>query len=96
MSFYERKIASFGALIREAGVMDADSGIRLVGRYSGRRCYAFVTRFGSRYTVMIYGIQRRKGGPPGRRLESEEAEGLEGLRTLLKRLVSRRVEAYAY
>ncbi len=85
-----------GALMKEAGVMDADSGIRLVGRYSGRRCYAFVTRFGSRYTVMIYGIRRGKGGRPGRRLESEEVEGLEGLRMLLKRVVGRRVEAYAY
>ncbi|MDV3292992.1 MAG: hypothetical protein LYZ70_01835 [Nitrososphaerales archaeon] len=94
--FYERRIGSLGALTKEATVMDADSGIRVVGKYAGRKCYAFVSRSGSRYAVMIYEIKAGKGRLPGKRLVSDEVEGVESLRRLLKKVIGGRVEAYAY
>ncbi len=94
--FYERRIGSLGALTEEAAVMDEDSGIRVVGKYEGRKCYVFVSRSGSRYAVMIYEIKAGKGRAPGKRLATEEVEGVKGLRRLLKGVVAGRVEAYAY
>ncbi len=94
--FYERRIGSLGALTKEAALMDADSGIRLVGKYAGRKCYAFVSRSGPRYAVMIYEIKAGKGRDPGKRLAFEEVEGVEGLRRVLHEVSSGPVEAYAY
>jgi hypothetical protein len=94
--FYERRIGSLAAVVKEAETMDADAGIRMSGRYAGRRCYAFVSKFGPRYTVMVYA---KKGGSKdglGRMLASEELEGTEGLKAFLRKIVSRKVEAFAY
>jgi hypothetical protein len=94
--FYERRIGSLAAVVKEAETMDADAGIRMPGVYAGRRCYAFVSRFGSRYTVMVY---EKKGGRKdglGRRLASQELDGPEALRTFLRNVVSGKVEAFAY
>lgn len=94
--FYERRIESLSGIIKEARTMDADAGIRISGRYGGRRCYAFVTRFGRRYTVMVYARKAGAKDGVGPRLDSEEMEGPEKLRPFLKRIVSDRVEAFAY
>jgi hypothetical protein len=94
--FYERSIGSFEALMLEAASLDADAGLRVIGRYNGLSCYAFVTRFGDHYTVMIY---RRNPGRPGRvgaRLAAEELEGINELRSILRRVVPGRVRAFAY
>lgn len=76
--------------------MDADAGIRVSGSYEGRRCYAFVTRFGSLYTLMVYEQRAGKRGGLGRRLVSEDIKGVEGLRTLLRKVVTGRFQAFAY
>jgi hypothetical protein len=91
--FYERAIGTFGELVNEAATMDADAGLRILGRYNGRPCFAFVTRFGSRYTVII--CSRLRAGP-GRPLASEEANGVEELKSVLKKVVHGRVSAFAY
>jgi len=92
--FYERRMRSLAAVMKEADTMDADAGIRMSGRYAGRRCYAFVTRFGKRYTMMVY--EKGKGGAVGKRLASEEVGDLAGLKALLARIADGRVEAFAY
>ena len=94
--FYERRIGSLAALVREAETMDADAGIRMAGRLAGRRCYAFVSRFGHRYTVMVYEKKARDGHGLGRRLASEELEGITGLEAFLRKIVSGKLEAFAY
>jgi len=94
--FYERRLGSLAAVLKEAETMDADAGIRIAGRFAGCSCYAFVTRFGSRYTVMVYERRPGRGGRLGRRLASEELEGAGGLKALLHEIASGRLEAFAY
>jgi hypothetical protein len=94
--FYERRLGSLGEIIKEAEIMDADSGIRVVGSYDGRPCYAFVTRFGKNYTLMVYGRQGGKGGRLGRRLAATELQGIDELTAALRKIVSARAEAYTY
>ena len=93
--FYERRMGSLAAVAEEAATMDADAGIRMVGKYGGRTCYAFVSRFGSRYTVMVYERKGRRGGV-GKRIASEELGSLEELKSFLRKVASRKVEAFAY
>ena len=93
--FYERRIGSIGSILEEAKTMDADAGIRILGKYRGRSCYAFVTRFGPRYTMVVYERIGRRGRM-GRRIAAEEAEGIEALRPLLKGVAGARVVAFAY
>jgi hypothetical protein len=93
--FYEKRVTSFRALLKEAGVMDADSGIRVVGRYGKERCYCFVTRFGSVFTAMIY--SKSPGGEaPARLLSSIELKDMQQLRKLLHEVTGPRVLAYVY
>lgn len=94
--FYERRIGSLAALVSEAETMDADAGIRIVGRFTGHGCYAFVTRFGNKYTVMVYEKNAGRRDGLGRRLASEELEGVEELEAFLRRIASKRLEAFAY
>ncbi len=94
--FYERRIGSLAAVVKEARTMDADAGIRIAGTYAGRKCYAFVTRFGARYTVMVYEKKAGRKDGLGRRLASQELGGPEGLMMFLREVVSRKVEAFAY
>ncbi len=76
--------------------MDADAGLRIIGRYQGRNCYVFVTRFGATYTAMVYERLSGKSKFVGKRLAVEELSGIEGLKTLLGMLVQGRVTAFAY
>ena len=94
--FYERRLGTLAAVVKEAETMDADAGIRLRGRYAGRSCYAFVSRFGGKYTVMVYARRAGRRDGLGKRLASEELEGIGGLKSFLKKVVSGDVEAFAY
>ena len=94
--FYERRIGSLTAVAKEARTMDADAGIRISVVYEGRRCYAFVTRFGPRYTVMVYEKKARRIDGLGKRLVAQEAGGPEELMKFLRKVVSGKVEAFAY
>ena len=93
---YERRIDSFKALIDEAASMDADAGLRILGELDGESCYAFVTRFGKSYTIMIYERRTKKRENLGRRVAAEEVRGLNQLRSMLRELVPGRVRAFAY
>ena len=94
--FYERRIDSFEALIKEAASMDPDAGLRILGRYNGRNCYAFVTRFETRYTIMVYGRLPDGRVLPGARLAVVEVDGIRGLRSALEKVLGSTVQAYAY
>ena len=93
--FFEKRVSSFGALMREASALDSDAGIRLKGRYGGHACYCFVTRFGNVFTAMIYA---RKAGrvSPGRLLASVQLENVEQLERLLREVTSSGVDVYVY
>ena len=94
--FYERRIGSLAAVVKEAKTMDADAGIRLSGKYQGRICYAFLSRFGPKYTVMVYERKPGREGGVGKRLASLELDSLEELKDFLRRIASGSVEAFAY
>jgi len=93
--FYERGVSSFEDLVRAVKVLDEDSGIRLIGERSGRKCLVFVTRFGGRYTMMTYAV-KGKTGVPGRRLGAEEFNGVEAVADALRRVAPGRIRAYVY
>ncbi|MDG6938202.1 MAG: hypothetical protein JRN13_07235 [Nitrososphaerota archaeon] len=91
---YEDTIASFPALVKRLGVLDQDSGVRLIGESGGKKIYAFVTRFGPKYTLMTYTLG--KGGAPGRRIQTLEFEGLREIEETLKMLAKGRLRAWIY
>ncbi len=93
---YEKRVASMASLRKELSVLDGDAGVRVVGRYGGKKCFAFVTRFGGRYTVLVYQAEGNGGRTPGRRLESRELERVEEVVAFLKEISVPGVEAYVY
>ena len=93
--FYEREVTSLDELAKVVRVLDEDSGIRLVGERNGRKCLVFVTRFGERYTMMMYAIVR-KTGAPGRRLEVVEFDGVDAVARALRSAAPGRIRAYVY
>ena len=76
--------------------MDSDAGIRIAGHYLNRRCFAFVTRFVSRYTVMVYERTGRRAPAVGKRILSREFESPEELEEFLQRITQKKVDAYVY
>jgi len=93
--FYEKRVKSLGGLMREISVMDADAGIRVVGRYGGHNCYCFLTRFGGVYTALIYSRSARRKAP-GRLLSSIELKSPQQIRQLLLDVTGKKVIAFAY
>jgi hypothetical protein len=91
--FYEEEVTSFPELMRRVRVLDQDAGIRLIGRSGTRRFLVFVTRFGSRFTLMRYSV---RGGSPGKRLQVLEVDDAVELERVLKGLAGRRVRAWIY
>ena len=94
--FYEKRVRSFAGLKREVRRLDSDAGIRIVGYYLKRRCFAFVTRFVTRYTVMVYERTGRKALAVGKRVLSREFESPEELEEFLQRITQKKVDAYVY
>jgi hypothetical protein len=94
--FYEKHLVSLPALTRELGLLDGDAGVRVIGRYGGVKCFAFVTRFRSEYTVVVYSTKAGSPRTPGRKLASREFDSIQGLVSFLKSIVGKKIEAYAY
>ncbi len=76
--------------------MDADAGLRILGTHEGRPCYAFVTRFGRTYTLMIYERHPSRGKAVGRRLVVREQLEIKELKALLRKIAPGRVVAFSY
>ena len=94
--FYEKRMRSFAGLKREVRRLDSDAGIRVAGSYLRRHCFAFVTRFVGRYTVMVYERKGRKAPAVGKRILSREFESPEELEEFLQRITQKGVDAYVY
>ncbi|MGD1055034.1 MAG: hypothetical protein ABR867_03020 [Nitrososphaerales archaeon] len=94
--FYEKRVRSFAGLMLEARRLDSDAGIRVVGSYLRRSCFAFVTRSVGRYTVMVYERRGRKVPAVGKRVLSREFESLRELMRFLRRITQKEVDAFVY
>jgi hypothetical protein len=95
--FYEKTVDSFPKLMREARLLDLDSGIRSYVTYDGRKCFAFITRSARGYTLMIYGRRGRGSNEsPERRLFVKEFPAESELRNFVGRIVERPVRAFVY
>src|SRR5713226_4357740 len=94
--FYEKRVRSFDKLMSELRRLDFDSGVRIVGSYRKRKCFAFVTRSGGVYTVMIYERKGRKAPALGARILWKEIKSLDDLREFLGRIGQKEIGAYVY
>src|SRR5438093_11264481 len=95
-SLYEKRIRSFDKLMSELRRLDSDSGVRVVGSYLKKECFAFLTRSGGVYTVIIY---ERKGGKApalGARILSRELKSVDDTGEFLKQVVQKQMDAYVY
>jgi hypothetical protein len=91
---FEDRVASFSELERRLRVLDQDAGVRLIGESGREEVLAFVTRSGLKYTLMLYSLSRT--GAPGKRLQTLEFEGFDGLEKALRKLVKGRLRAWVY
>ena len=94
--FYEKRVRSFNNLMSELRRLDSDSGVRVVGSYQQSKCFAFVTRSGGVYTVMIYERRGSKTPALGARILSKETNSVDDLRQLLGHIGQKEIDAYVY
>jgi hypothetical protein len=94
--FYEKRVRPFDKLMLELRRLDSDSGVRIVGSYHKRKCFAFVTRSRGVYTVMIYERKGRKAPALGARILSREVKSVDDLREFLGQLGQKEMDAYVY
>ncbi len=94
--FYEKRIGSIKELMDEAASLDADAGLRILGAYEGRSCYVFVTRFGGRFTAMVYQRDPVRRARAGRKLAVLELDGVEGLESLVRKVTPGKITAFTY
>ena len=76
--------------------LDSDSGVRIVGSYQKRNCFAFVTRSGGVYVVMIYERKGSKAPVLGARILSKEINSVDDLREFLGQIGQKEMDAYVY
>jgi hypothetical protein len=76
--------------------LDPDSGVRIIGSYHRRKCFAFVTRSGDVYTIMIYERKGRNAPILGARFLSKEVKSLADLREFIVKLGQKELDAYVY
>jgi hypothetical protein len=94
--FYEKRIQSLDKVMEEIRRLDSDSGVRLVGLYRRKPSFAFLTRSGGTYTLMVYERKGRNQPVLGARLLSRESDSLDELRRFLAEFAEKRVDAYIY
>ncbi len=95
-SFYEKRVRSFDKLMSELRRLDSDSGVRVVGTYLKRECFAFLTQSGGVYTVMIYERKGRKAPALGARILSKEFKSVDDLGGFLRQVAQKQMDAYVY
>ena len=76
--------------------LDSDSGVRVVGSYFRRECFAFLTRSGGVYTVMIYERKDLRAPALGARILSREFKSVDYLVRFLRQIAGKEVKAYVY
>src|SRR2546428_14191540 len=95
-SFYEKRLRSFDSLMSELRRHDAVSGVRVVGSSFKTECFAFLTRSGGVYTVMIYESKDRRATALGARILSREFKSVDYLVRFLRQIARKEVKAYVY
>ncbi len=76
--------------------LDSDSGVRVIGSYLKRACFAFLTRSAGTYTVMVYERKGGKAPSPGARILSREFGSVDELGRFLRQITQTGVDAYVY
>src|SRR2546428_12785490 len=95
-SFYEKRIRSFDKLMSEVRRLDSVSGVRVVGSYVKRECFAFLARSGGVYAVMLYEREDRRAPALGARILSREFKSVDYLEGFLRQVARKEVKAYVY
>jgi hypothetical protein len=90
---FEKRVRTFKLLERELESLDPDAGVRVLGTIGGKKCYVFVTRFGSEYTAMAY---LRVGKKLGGLISSRRFVGLGPLKEFLSQAAVGRWQAFVY
>ena len=92
---YEKRIGSVLELRRQLATLDGDAGVRVLGVYEGARCFAFVTRFHEKYTLLVY---RAEGKPqlPRSVIASKELSSVSDVMEILEAIAGPTLEAFAY
>ncbi|MDA4125419.1 MAG: hypothetical protein OK438_08260 [Thaumarchaeota archaeon] len=94
--FFEKRVRSFEKLMEVIRHLDSDSGVRVVGSYLRKACFAFLTRSAGTYTVMVYERRGGRAPEPGARLLSREFESLDELGKFLRKMTPKGMDAYVY
>lgn len=94
--FYEKRVRSLQALMEELRRLDSDAGVRLAGSYGERPCFAFVTRFAEKYTVMVCERRGVRAPTAGALLVAKEFDALGELEAFLSPIARKRLDAYVY
>ncbi len=93
---YEKHVGTLAGLRRELEVLDGDAGVRVEGKYGGKRCVAFVTRFEKTYTAIVFSAKGASRRNPGKRLASDEFADLDSVMLFLTPMARPRIDAYVY
>ena len=95
--FQEKKISSFSQLIEELDIIDADAGIRAIGKYKSKKCFIFVTRSANGFTSVLCSMKRAgKDFLPDKRLLAKEFATIQDLDKFLAEFVAKPVVAFEY
>jgi len=93
---YEKQVGSFAQLMKEVRRLDSDAGVRLPGKFRGRRCLIFLTKSVGGYTVIVCAVSKGVQPIPGKRLWAEQFARTGELEAFLKDLTKGRVQAFVY
>jgi len=93
---YEKHLRSASALEEELERLDGDAGVRVFGTYRRVKCFAFATRFGPTYTVLVYSAGGAGNRTPGKRLTSKEFSYAGDAASFLVGIAGPRLSAFAY
>lgn len=94
---YEKRLRSFKDLAKEIRSLELDGGIRIQGKYDGKRSLIFVTKPAGKYAVAVYTTKPTKSTEAmGKRTLIREFDDSSQVERFLTPLIKRSVEAYSY
>ncbi len=94
---YEKKIGSFPGLIRELDIIDLDAGVRIIGKYKGKKCFVFVTRSAQGFTSILCSMKRAgKENLPDKRLLAKDFGTVLDLEKFLSEVIAKPLVASEY
>jgi hypothetical protein len=94
---YEKKIASFPELIRELDIIDLDAGVRIAGKFKGKKCFVFVTRSPAGFTSILSSVKRvGKDSVPDKRILVRDFQTIQELEGFLGGVITKPLVAAEY